>query len=194
MSIMNSALHTYQKKLEQTCSAYSNKTAITYLRDSGSVEDYSYQDMFGYITKVSRAYEDMGLKKGDRVAVILPPAPWAYFSIMGLAYFGATSVILDGGLQKDELHRLIIDADVSMIITSAPIYREKLIDSDVSVLDAYNSWKQLNDKEIKHAIDPDTDAIAILYSSGTTSSAKGVVIGYEQEMNAIEELTKAISE
>ncbi|MDO4650563.1 MAG: AMP-binding protein, partial [Eubacteriales bacterium] len=52
--------------------------------------------------------------------------------------------------------------------------------------------KGWNHEEVKHPSDPDYEAIAILYSSGTTSNAKGVVIGYEQEMRAMDRLLEVV--
>jgi len=50
----------------------------------------------------------------------------------------------------------------------------------------------INNIDVVNTADPDYDAIAILYSSGTTSIAKGVVIGYEQELIALDCLLRVV--
>lgn len=101
-----------------------------------------------------------------------------------LAYYGATSVIPDMNLHEEELRRLITMADVQLIITDKEIAAQKLSWVDVPVVDAFNNCEYIKHQVIQHAVDPDEDAIAILFSSGTTSQAKGVVIGYDGEINA----------
>ena len=85
-----------------------------------------------------------------------------------------------------------MDADVSSVITVQSIYEEKLQKLDVSVFEASDACLVLKDMQMTHPCDPDYEAIAILYSSGTTSQAKGVVIGFEQEINAMDYLLKVV--
>lgn len=63
---------------------------------------------------------------------------------------------------------------------------------DLPILESSDECHFLKKRVLEHTKDPNYDAIAILYSSGTTSQAKGVVIGYEQEINAFNRLYKVI--
>ena len=125
-------------------------------------------------------YAQYGIRRGDRVAVLIPLSTNAYIDILALASMGVTSVVLDINLHEQELHRILEDADVSCVITVPSLYEEKLKLVDIPVLDSSDSALPIYWKEIRNVIDPDYNALAILYSSGTTSTAKGVVIGYEK--------------
>ena len=182
----------FQQDFEQICEETKDKIAITYYQKNGNITEISYSELRKAVDKCVKVYKTRGFLRGDRVAVIEPLCADAYIVLLTLAYMGVTAVVLDVNLPATETHRLLEDADVSAIITTEEINRNKITDTSISVFSADADCKILNDAEIKHPIDPDFEAIAILYSSGTTSKAKGVVIGYEQERVALDRLLKVV--
>ncbi len=182
----------FQSEFHQICKEQKEKVAITYYTKKGKVEECSYLEMEKRVVAISTHYKEMGIRRGDRVAVLIPLCTNAYLDILALAYMGATSVILDVNLHEKELMRILEDVDVSCIITVQNLYEEKLQKVNTPVLNNEDKGVWLRRKEIIHAKDPDYEAIAILYSSGTTSQAKGVVIGYEQELNAMDRLLETV--
>lgn len=182
----------FQDEFHKICKEQKDKIAITYYRKKGRVEECSYPEMEKRVVAIVDHYKKMGICRGDRVAVLIPLCTNAYLDILALAYMGATSVILDINLHEKELIRILEDADVSCVITVQSIYEEKLQKINTPVLSIEDQGAWYRETEITHAKDPDYEAIAILYSSGTTSQAKGVVIGYEQELNAMDRLLEVV--
>lgn len=174
------------------CETTKDKIAITYYRKSGAPEECTYKDMHIRVCNLSLRYSTLGIRRGDRVAVLIPLCTNAYLDILALAYLGATSVILDINMHESELMRILNDADVSCIITTKSLYDKKMNTVSVPVFDESDECRTLREGTVCHASDPDYEAIAILYSSGTTSNAKGVVIGYNQEMTAMDHLLKVV--
>lgn len=144
------------------------------------------------VISIIKRYKEIGITCGDRVAVLIPLCDSVYLDILALACIGATSVILDINLHKSELLRIINDSDVSCIITTECIFNDKLQENNLPVIECSDSGLLLRNKMIDHAQDPNYDAMTILYSSGTTSNSKGVVIGYEQEINSFNRLYNVI--
>ena len=70
--------------------------------------------------------------------MLIPLSPEAYITILTLAYFGATSVIPDINLHEEELRRLLLMADVQLIISTKDIADEKLKGKKVAILDAFH--------------------------------------------------------
>lgn len=185
-------LEKYRNKLEETCSLYADKTAIVYLRDNGIQEEWPYRKLIEKVHRLTEYFSSLGLHRGDRVAVLIPLSSEAYITILALAYFGATSVIPDVNLHEEELRRLLAMADVQLIVATQEIADEKLQMEKVAILDAFREWKRVNPYHLTRAEDFDEEAMAILFSSGTTSRAKGVVIGYEEELNATSYLLQVV--
>ena len=131
-------LERYRNKLEVTCSLYADKTAIVFLRDNGIQEEWSYRRLIEKVHQLADYFNDLGLHRGDRVAVLIPLSPEAYITILTLAYFGATSVIPDINLHEEELRRLLLMADVQLIISTKDIADEKLKGKKVAILDAFH--------------------------------------------------------
>lgn len=181
-----------QNDFHKVCKEFQDKIAITYYKKDGQVEECSYAQMQERVLALSYLYQNRGIQRGDRVAVLIPLCTNAYLDILALAYMGVTVVVLDVNLHEKELLRILEDADVSCIITVNTIYQAKMTQVTVPVFEASDACNVLKEGSIVHASDPNYDAIAILYSSGTTCKAKGVVIGYEQEINAMDYLLEVV--
>ncbi|MCQ2509250.1 MAG: AMP-binding protein [Lachnospiraceae bacterium] len=182
----------FQKDLHEISKNCGDRIAITYIKKNGTLEELSYIQMKEKVLERAKTYESRGIRRGDRIAVLIPICPDAYLSILTLAYMGVTSVILDCNLHKEELGRLLEDADVSGIITTYSLFETKMAEVKVAAYSESSQALAWNHEELHHPSDPDYEAIAILYSSGTTSNAKGVVIGYEQEMRAMDRLLEVV--
>lgn len=182
----------FQNQFYDICRKKKNKTAITYIKKDSSFIETSYEQMKNRVVSIIKRYKEIGVTCGDRVAVLIPLSDSVYLDIIALACMGATSVILDINLHKSELLRIINDSDVSCIITTECIFNDKLQENNLPVIECSDSGLLLRNKMIDHARDPNYDAMTILYSSGTTSNSKGVVIGYEQEINSFNRLYNVI--
>lgn len=175
----------FKSDFRKVCDKFSEKIAITFYKKNGEVEECSYAQMEQRVCEIVKTYQARGMQRGDRVAVLIPLCTNAYLDILALAYMGVTSVVLDINLHEKELMRILEDAHVSCILTVETLFQEKMSSVNVPVFETSDKCLCLKSLDIKHPSDPDYEAIAILYSSGTTSKAKGVVIGYEQEINAM---------
>lgn len=182
----------FKSDFHKVCDKFSEKIAITFYKKNGEVEECSYAQMEQRVCEIVKTYQARGMQRGDRVAVLIPLCTNAYLDILALAYMGVTSVVLDINLHEKELMRILENAHVSCILTVETLFQEKMSSVNVPVFETSDKCLCLKSLDIKHPSDPDYEAIAILYSSGTTSKAKGVVIGYEQEINAMDYLLKVV--
>lgn len=55
------------------------------------------------IRKTAKGFEDLGIRKGDRLIVFLPMAPPLYIAMFALEHLGAVPVFLDGWARRGEL-------------------------------------------------------------------------------------------
>lgn len=131
---------------------------------------------------------NVGIGRASRIAVLAPHKPETIVLNLLLAYLGYTAVLIDVSLPKEEQVALILNAEVSCIFSSGEVLQN--IDKDMfglitqyEIQDDY-TYFPVNVARMSQvdAEALDEDIIAILYSSGTTGSVKGVKITYNSIM------------
>ena len=131
----------FQKDFHKICSNCGDRIAITYIKKNETLEEFSYTRMEKKVLERAKTYESRGIRRGDRIAVLIPICPDAYLTILTLAYMGVTSVILDCNLHKEELGRLLEDADVSGIITTYFLYQTKMASVSVAAFSEFPCFR-----------------------------------------------------
>jgi long-chain acyl-CoA synthetase len=166
---------------------------------------YSYQQVLDRVQRLSGALMDLGIKQGDRVAILLKNSPQYIISYYAIARIGAVCVPINNFLKGEEIQYILQDCEVSCFITSKE-YLEK-IDTMVSSL---NNLKHIildeNEETIKTFAHKTNSAIAfhdlhslyqreplisvgrdfsaeglavIIYTSGTTGFPKGAMLSHK---------------
>lgn len=178
----------FKQKIDSLTQTYGELNYISYMRENETTDVISYNEKYQIMCGVKTKLEALGLKRGERVALISPVSPATLLTGECLAYSGITSVLLDASLPVEELVRLVSFSDVRAIFAAPDIYTMlrdtfrntldffKLIEGDR--LESYDEQpvKQLKSLETK---DPEEDIIAIIYSSGTTGTMKGIKVTYK---------------
>ncbi|AKH68577.1 acyl-CoA synthetase (AMP-forming)/AMP-acid ligase II [Spongiibacter sp. IMCC21906] len=150
----------------------------------------SYGQMQAEIELLSGVFHEQGVKQGDRVGFLASNHPMNLIAQFAVARIGAILVPLNYRLATTELVAILKDADVSVLLVD-PEHARKF---DVKIRDvlgcqAYfcfgqecEGWLQLEPlmdrvSTLPPAADaaPD-DAVALMYTSGTTGDAKGVML------------------
>ena len=61
---------------------------------------------------------ELGIGKGDRVAIYMPMIPETVFTMLACARLGAPHSVVFGGFSADALHTRIVDADATVVVTT----------------------------------------------------------------------------
>jgi len=122
-------------RIDSICTQCADKTAITYLQNNGSKTCFTFGKIFRYILSAKAQLETIGIRSGDRVAIIAPHSPYAIISGLLLAYINNTSVLIDATLPHEEINRLLELSDVSAILTVYDTYDclDRVINTDIPV-------------------------------------------------------------
>jgi acetyl-CoA synthetase len=100
-----------------------NKVAFYWEGDDGSSRTYTYKEMYVLTNRVAKVLQNLGVKKGDRVAVYLPMIPEMVAVVLACARLGAPHMVVFGGFAASSLRDRITDCHAKVLITADGGYR-----------------------------------------------------------------------
>ncbi|MDX1673542.1 MAG: acetate--CoA ligase [Longimicrobiales bacterium] len=100
-----------------------NKAALVWEGEPGDQRTYTYWDLHREVGKFSNVLKDLGVGRGDRVAIYLPMIPEAAIAMLACTRIGAIHSVVFGGFSAESLRDRIIDADAKLLITADGGYR-----------------------------------------------------------------------
>lgn len=183
----------FKKKLEYITDCYSKKTAITYMKENGADNIFSFKDVYNIIVETQSVLQKSGVVCGDRAAIITPHSPYGVMAGLALAYSNITAVMIDASLPIEEICRLLEFSDVRALFTTKDLYSKifpKLTENiPCFELGRDNTVNKFISESIRavsmpETVDKDTDVIGIIFSSGTTDKMKGIMITYKSIMKS----------
>jgi len=167
-----------------------SRFALYWEDESGASAAYSFWDIQVAANRLSNALAGLGVKRGDRVAIILPQRPEAAIAYMAVFQMGAVALPLSHLFGPDALEYRINHAGASIAIVEATTIanlwavREKLegLKHVIGVGGAretgVHAWESLLQKSKTSFEKTDTaadDPAVIIYTSGTTGAPKGAL-------------------
>ncbi len=179
--------------LETINKKYGNKTALRIKTDDGSFREISYVKLGRRVVSISSVLINLGINKGDRVAIFSENRPeWAaaYFGIISC---GSIILPMDVKLADAEVKFILNDSQAKCIFVSGshletidrlrpslPYLKNIILldKTDRTDLIQLHKLRPHRGKERARPIYTEDTAI-IVYTSGTTGLAKGVELSYK---------------
>ncbi|MBT3536817.1 MAG: long-chain-fatty-acid--CoA ligase [Rhodospirillaceae bacterium] len=160
--------------------------------DVGSDRRFTFREVDDRANAIANALLAKGIKKGDRVAILMMNGVEFYESFMGLSKIGAVSVPLNWRLVADELTYILKDAGAVALLyggdfgevvadlhgrgneTDITIWIEQSQGSERQLFaDAYDDVLAGGSTQSPKITAGDDDDVFIMYTSGTTGLPKG---------------------
>jgi acetyl-CoA synthetase len=85
--------------------------------------DITYAELKDMVCQAANALTDLGVRKGDRVAIYMPMIPETVVAMLACARLGAPHTVVFGGFSSTALRDRIQDCDARVVITSDGGYR-----------------------------------------------------------------------
>ena len=162
--------------------------ALYWEDESGATAAYSFWDIQQAANRLSNALAALGVKRGDRVAIILPQRPETAIAYMAVFQMGAIALPLSHLFGPDALEYRMEHAEASIAIVEPTTLANLLAVRDrlthlrhvigVDTRETPLSWKDLLAKASSSFTPLDTaadDPALIIYTSGTTGPPKGAL-------------------
>ena len=192
----------------------SSRQNVFLSKSAGRYRGTSSLEVLKTVAALARALESMGVRKGDRVALLAENrVEWALadYAILGL---GAIAVPLYSTLLEDDIEYILRDSGSKGIIVSTQDQLQKVLnvrsrvpdllsfvlamDPSGAVVQDVWSWKEVLEQEGARGPDPvesfraqalavrPEDTATLVYTSGTTGVFKGVVLTHANIVSNIQ--------
>jgi acetyl-CoA synthetase len=99
------------------------KVAYHWIAEPGETRTITYDDLHREVQKAANALKELGIKKGDRVAIYMPMIPELPIAMLACARLGAPHTVVFGGFSAEALSGRINDAEAKLVITADGSYR-----------------------------------------------------------------------
>ena len=174
-----------------------DKTAMVYVDVNHNERRFTFKDIKKYSCQTANYFKSLGIKKGDRVMLILKRHYQFWFSIIALHRIGALVIPASNMLKEHDLEYRFNSAEVSAIVctsdgdvaaevdkacTVSPTLKTKVI-----VNGQREGWHDFNEElpaystHFERTADTPcgTDPMLIFFSSGTSGNPKLVLHSYQ---------------
>jgi acetyl-CoA synthetase len=99
------------------------KVAYHWIGEPGDTRTITYGDLHREVQKAANALKELGVRKGDRVAIYMPMIPELPIAMLACARLGAPHTVVFAGFSAESLSGRINDAEAKLVITADGSYR-----------------------------------------------------------------------
>jgi amino acid adenylation domain-containing protein len=134
----------------------------------------SFRELFEQVDALARRFVAHGVQKQDRIALVMPKTTDAIICVFASLFAGAMYVPIHPKWPKDRIEATLEDCDARLVIdgnAAAPNITDRQTGASIA-------WRAARDGESTLPEVDAEDAAIILFTSGSTGRAKGVVLSH----------------
>jgi len=149
----------------------------------GPDESLTFEEMGKRMNKVANAMAKLGVKKDDKILVMVPRIANAYVAREGVLVSGASFVPVDPAYPDERILYIYEDSEAKAVLTTRALFEQKK-----------GAFKEANFIILEDVLDKESDAFKrskidgdalayCIYTSGSTGKPKGVMIEHHSLAN-----------
>lgn len=186
------------------------KQAVQAFGDDPSLSFYgktwTFKEVYGLSEQFARSLYGEGVRKGDRVAVMLPNTPQYVFTLFGTFRTGGIITQVNPMYVEREIEHILKDSDSEVMVVLDALYprvkkvrhltslRKVIVVSlgeDVALDEGdvlFDDFMKTHTSEVPDPeIDPNEDVAVLQYTGGTTGLSKGVMLTHRNLVANLEQ-------
>ncbi len=102
---------------------HGDQVAIHFEGEPGDTRSVTYRELLAQVCQAANALTEIGVAKGDRVAIYLPMIVESVVAMLACARIGAPHSVIFGGFSAQAIYDRVLDADAKVVITADGGYR-----------------------------------------------------------------------
>ena len=164
-----------------------SKTALVMMNDEGETKEYTFGQTLQQADVFCSRLKAMGVVAGDRVCVASEGRPEWNIAFLACAKLNATAVLLDYSLPAAELVALVKKSQPVCVVASQKAAKKLTSVKNIPVLDIQNQLDRLDgsgENILRQGEVGDPDIAVIIFSSGTTRTASGIMHTHDSQINS----------
>jgi len=191
-------IQTISEMIEFTVNKNAENIAFLTPRD-GDLYQLTYYQVLDRIKKLARHLRDLGIGKGDHVAIIGENRPEWGISFFAVSWIGAVAIPLDARASLSDYKFIMDFSSTKALILSGSFYKEiESISEELKSLKHLILMDQMDEITNKYSMGIEkkdigpNDLLEILFTSGTTGDPKGVMLSHGNIMSNVSDINKVI--
>ncbi len=190
-------VETIREILFKACRRYQDRDALKSKRD-GVFQPLTYNQLKERVAELATCYLELGLAKGDRIAILGENRTEWVVAYLAAVTSGMVAVPVDRDLKEREIRHILDFSDTRMLVVSDAFFSkaeqavraipalEMVMSMDGPGANINLSYQEALDRGAERIRENDLgyaesevlpdDTAAIIFTSGTTGTAKGVVL------------------
>lgn len=186
------------KQLQHWAEKQPDKIALQIRDKEGSYSSLTYKDLYANCLKLKAKLENLGYKPGDYISVYGDNSPnWAV-SYIAINFLGSTVIPLDALLSAEDIYNFLEFSEARAVIVDEAHIKDltEELKSQSSEINVISMEAIINEPEETETIEPYSpdpdDLLAILFTSGTTGTPKGVQLSNQNVFGNVQALLSSI--
>ena len=166
-------------------------------------EETTYADLDAAVDRAAAGIAALGIRKGDRVGVLVHNVPHFVLAYLGIVRAGGVMVPLNTMYTADEVSYILSDAEARAIIVAEPFTQtvdgmietlpmlEHVVVAGDSAPVGAMTWEQMvgRGEDVPSFDLTDDDLACIAYTSGTTGKPKGAMLTHQNLMANLDQMS-----
>jgi len=191
----NTSKLTIPSLFNESVKNYSNNKSLVFVGE----ENYTYQQLGNDVELVATLLSNLGVKKGDKVAILSTNMPNWGVAFFAISVLGGIAVPILPDFHDNEIKTIIEHSEAKTIFVSAGLFgnlsdESKQLLSNLILVENFAivpksataeqlaglqpSLPEVGNKSVQAEVDEE-DLASIIYTSGTTGNSKGVMLTHK---------------